>query len=552
MEVTVESRARERSFGKVVNVNDRDEELALFLEMRRREKDKEKNAGFLLLPPNKNADELDPIAAAVAPPESDNRGGAAVSRTVGAAPPPQPKIRVDEFLNSENEKSDYDWLLTPPATPLFSSLDMEVQKTTTNQSEITNDRASAPKSRLANNQLESASRNKITSKQPTLPSGLNSSSSGNRRPSSPATRRSATPTGRSTLPSTTKPSRSSTPNSRATLSSPKPVAPPVRSSTPSRSTARSSTPTGRPSAPTTRPSAPASRSTSRPATPTHRPSSSSSSSAAAVSAPPGRSSSASKLRPTSSKNPVSSRGSSPTVKPRPLKSSEIPGFSHDAPPTLRTSVPQRPASASRDRPGAPSVKSSSVMAGSNGKPRQQSCSPSRARASNVSTTTNGNSHRVISRSSSHDNDDVNPVLIGTQMVERVVNSRKLAPPKHYDHHNTDNGSGGKSSSSESSGFGRNLSKKSIDMAMRHMDIRRSMPGNLRPVLTNVPASSGYSVRIKPTKSNTTGAMDSPLATCSNASSEPSVNNIPLSLEGCEIEAIDPGSERGNSSCKTPS
>lgn len=39
-------------------------------------------------------------------------------------------------------------LLTPPATPLFSSLDMEVQKTTTNQSEITNDRASAPKSRV--------------------------------------------------------------------------------------------------------------------------------------------------------------------------------------------------------------------------------------------------------------------------------------------------------------------------------------------------------------------------------------------------------------------
>lgn len=62
MEVSVESRARERSFGKVVNVNDRDEELALFLEMRRREKDKEKNTSFLLLP-NKNADELDAIAA---------------------------------------------------------------------------------------------------------------------------------------------------------------------------------------------------------------------------------------------------------------------------------------------------------------------------------------------------------------------------------------------------------------------------------------------------------------------------------------------------------
>ncbi|KAM2566841.1 hypothetical protein TB1_009292 [Malus domestica] len=532
MEVTLESRARERSFGKVVNANDRDEELALFLEMRRR--DKEKNTGFLLLSPSKNADELDAIAAA-APLEFVNRGGAAVSRTVGA--PPR-KSRVDEFLNSENEKSDYDWLLTPPATPLFPSLDMEVQKTITNQTEVTNDRVFAPKSRLANNQIESASRNNTTSKQPTLLSGLNSSSTGNKRPSTPrgsgaATRRSTTPTGRSTtptgrstLPSSTKPSRSSTPNSRATLSSAKLAAPPVRSSTPSRSTPRSSTPTGRPSAPTCQLS---------------------SSSASAVSAPPGRSSSASKLRPTSSKTPVSSRGSSPTVKPRPSKSSKIPGFSHDAPPNLRTSLPQRPASASRDRPGVPSVQASSVVAGCNGKPRQQSCSPSRARASNVSTATSGNSHRVISRASAHDNDDVNPVLMGTQMVERVVNSRRLAPPKQYDHYTTLKGSAGKPSSSESSGFGRNLSKKSFDMAMRHMDIKRSMAGNLRPVLTNVPASSGYSVRTKPSKSNTIGAMDSPLATCSNASSEPSVNTIPVSLEGCEVEDIDLGSERGNSS-----
>ncbi|KAM1169469.1 hypothetical protein ACFX19_031791 [Malus domestica] len=61
MEVTLESRARERSFGKVVNANDRDEELALFLEMQRRDK---KNTGFLFLPPSKNTDELDAIAAA--------------------------------------------------------------------------------------------------------------------------------------------------------------------------------------------------------------------------------------------------------------------------------------------------------------------------------------------------------------------------------------------------------------------------------------------------------------------------------------------------------
>ncbi|KAI5325870.1 hypothetical protein L3X38_034944 [Prunus dulcis] len=536
MEVSVELRARERSFGKVVNVNDRDEELALFLEMRRREKDKEKNTNFLLRP-NKNADELDAIAA---PLDSDNRGGSEVSRIVGPVAP-QRKSRMDEFLNSENEKSDYDWLLTPPATPLFPSLDSEALKTAISQTEVPIDRVSGPKSRLANIKPEPTSRGNIASKHPTLTSGLNSSSIGNRRPSSSggpaaAPRRSATPTGRSSLPSSTKPSRSSTPNSRATLSSVKPMASTVRSSTPSRSIARSSTPTARPSVP-------ASKSTSRSATPTHRPSSSI---ATTLSAPSGRSSSATKPRPTSSKNPVPSRGSSPTVKPRPVKSSEMPGFSLDAPPNLRTSLPQRPASASRDRPGAPSFRSSSVIAGnSNGKPRQPS--PSSGRASYGSATANGNSHRVISRPSSNDSDDVNPVLIGTQMVERVVNSRKLAPPKQNDHHTTQNNSAGKSLSSESSGFGRNLSKKSFDMAMRHMDIRRSMTGNLRPVLTNVPASSVYSVRTRPAKSKTTSATDSPLATCSNASSEPSVSNIPVSLEGCEIEDVDLGSEGGNSS-----
>lgn len=40
--------------------------------------------------------------------DSDNRGGSEVSRIVGPVAP-QRKSRVDEFLNSENEKSDYDW-----------------------------------------------------------------------------------------------------------------------------------------------------------------------------------------------------------------------------------------------------------------------------------------------------------------------------------------------------------------------------------------------------------------------------------------------------------
>ncbi|KAK9058918.1 hypothetical protein SSX86_023766 [Deinandra increscens subsp. villosa] len=42
------------------------------------------------------------------------------------------KTGADEFLNSENDKNDYDWLLTPPDTPLFPSLETESQKTVMN------------------------------------------------------------------------------------------------------------------------------------------------------------------------------------------------------------------------------------------------------------------------------------------------------------------------------------------------------------------------------------------------------------------------------------
>ncbi|KAF5738459.1 mucin-5AC-like isoform X1 [Tripterygium wilfordii] len=106
-------------------------------------------------------------------------------------------------------------------------------------------------------------------------------------------------------------------------------------------------------------------------------------------------------------------------------------------------------------------------------------------------------------------------------------------------------SGKSSSSPDSSGFGRMLSKKSLDMAIRHMDIRRTLPGNLRPLMTNIPASSMYSVRSGPTRSRAVSVSDSPLATSSNASSEVSVNNNGLFLDGTEVEDI--GCERAGRS-----
>lgn len=129
------------------------------------------------------------------------------------------------------------------------------------------------------------------------------------------------------------------------------------------------------------------------------------------------------------------------------------------------------------------------------------------------------------------------------MVDRVTNMRKLVPPKQDDKNSPMSNLSGKSSSPDSAGFGRTLSKKSLDMAIRHMDIRRHIPGNLRPLMTNIPASSMYSVRSGPTRSKTISVSDSPLATSSNASSELSVNNGFCVVDGREFDD-DVSSDKG--------
>ncbi|KAL4352293.1 hypothetical protein GQ457_06G006210 [Hibiscus cannabinus] len=556
-------------------MKERDEELALFLEMRRREKEKEKSSNLLSL--NNSEEQLNLPLGSNVNVNGNGGGGSPVAKVVSALP--VRKTATENFLNSENEKSDYDWLLTPPGTPLFPSLEMESQKTLMSQLGMSNARPVALKTRLANLPEEPASKSTLALKQQTVSAGVNSSNTLTKRPSSSggpkSASRPATPTGRPTLPMASKPSRSSTPTSRGNLPSVKPAASTARASTPTRSTARSLTPTARPSLP-------ASKSTSRSSTPTRRPASLSSTLTA--SAPSGRSSSVTRsahttssvpksasltssliksapatsvtksvpaassiTKPTSTatKSSVPSRGTSPTVKSRPWKPSEMPGFSLETPPNLRTSLPERPSSASRGRPGAPGARSSSVEANSNGRPRRQSCSPARSRASSGSIG-HGSSIRSVRRVDASGSDSESPVVIGTKMVERVVNMRKLAPPKQDDYHRN-NPTAKLSTSLDSSGFGRTLSKKSLDMAMRHMDIRRTISGNQRPLMTNVPASSIYSVRSGSTRSRTVSVTDSPLATSSTASSEPSVNNNSFFIDGSEIDDNDISSERGISS-----
>ncbi|KAM3217051.1 flocculation protein FLO11 [Capsicum annuum] len=530
MATSVQCRPQERTLGMVMK--EVDEDLAMFLEMRRGEKDM-----------------------------NDQQLGSKVDFSLLANGTSTKPANQDYLLNSENDKNDYDWLLSPPQTPSNPSPDMEEQNILAYQI-VTNSSSTAQDCKIETNSSTTAPEPKISIKQDTaqpanslerFSSKINStgqpatsrsknSSAGNGWPSSSGgnkatSTRSATPTERRRSFSF-KPSRASTPTSRATLPSVKPVACTARSSTPTRAAPRSSTPTGRPSKPA------ASKSVSRSATPTRRPSTPAS--IPIVSVSKSQSSSSTKTGTTTLIRTAPSRGTSPTVKSRPLKPLETPSLSCDSSGNSKTLVPRRPVSASRGRPTAPGARHSTTNSSSDGKPRRKSCSPSRGRATTATSLSNATALLSKSRGYGIENDDVNPVLIGTQMVERVVNMRKLAPPKQDDNLSHENPSK-KSLSRENSGFGRSFSKKSLDMALRHMDIRRSVNGTLRPVLTRVSASSTNGIRSSSAKNKTDSISDSPLAMSSNASSEPSINNSSHNINWSEPEDDNFGCEREQSS-----
>ncbi|XP_058110136.1 uncharacterized protein LOC131253235 isoform X5 [Magnolia sinica] len=129
MQAPVQQQRQGRSLGAVVK--DKEEDLALFLEMRKREK--ERNS-LLLLHTSEDFD----------PPLGSKPGVSPIFKIVSSTPR---KTVSDDFLNSDGEKNDYDWLLTPPGTPLFPSLEMESNKSTLGQIVTPKARPTALKSR---------------------------------------------------------------------------------------------------------------------------------------------------------------------------------------------------------------------------------------------------------------------------------------------------------------------------------------------------------------------------------------------------------------------
>lgn len=373
----------------------------------------------------------------------------------------------NDLLDADIGKHDYDWLLTPPGTPLFPSSDVnEHQLPVAAPKNIpTRSVSTARASRLSTSQSESGTparpaRSSSVSR-PSVTSNYSSHFSNNNRTaalntsSSSVTSRPTTPSNRSTSLSTTRPSppisqarsRPSTPvKTRTTTSStgdkPRPL-----------TISRSSTPTTRPhssSSSNSNSNSSVVRPASRASTPGRRAPS------PAPASVTERSRSVGRTAPVNGRNPgPATRPSSPGLRPRaPVQPIHLPDFPTDVPPNLRTKLPDRPLSTGRTRPGmALTVKSNSnsetpVPTSSN---RRQSF-PMVSRGKYPE---NPPKARVLS--SGHE--VTSPEI--PKPVTTEPGARRPSKP---------------ATATESTGFGRTISKKSIDMALRHMDIRQSMGG----------------------------------------------------------------------------
>ncbi|PWZ31045.1 hypothetical protein Zm00014a_014306 [Zea mays] len=419
---------------------------------------------------------------------------------------------MEDLLNTEIGKNDYDWLLTPPGTPRVPALDAaeKAPSSTVTKHTVTRSSSTTRASRFSTSETEnghstfparparsiSVSRRAVqstpmssNSRSSVLNANISSVSS---RPTTPSKRTATLTASKSSVPlSRPVPTRSSTPV-KARLSTttntcpytPVKNRPPVSNSTAnsvvpkitSAQSSRSSTPTSRsrtlssPSSSSTstvsRPSSSSgkvptisrtssssstvpsvSRSSSRSSTPTRQPAMRSSTpSAGRISGKSNMTSSGRPLASSGRSSAPSSRPSSPNTRTRaPVRPLDIPDFPSETPPNLRTKLPERPLSARRVRPGITSgVRSTPNAEPVLSAPVKKMSVPAitRSKFSDIQSKTSGHQSRLSERS---------PLEGQTTRTSRSVTA-------------ADNG------------FGRTISRKSLDMAIRHMDIRQNLGG----------------------------------------------------------------------------
>ncbi|KAJ6725766.1 GASTRIC MUCIN-LIKE PROTEIN [Salix purpurea] len=419
-EPRADNHKRGRSLEGGLLLKEKDDDLALFNEMQSRE-----NESFLL----QSADDFEDTFS------SKLRYFSGFKLEV-AIPV---RGESSELLNIDGEKNDYDWLLTPPDTPLFPSLDDEqppvnVASRGRPRSQPVSIPRSSTMEKSHRSSRGSASPNRLS---PSLGSG-NSSFQSNGRPSSA------------------------------------PHSSPTRSQ-------QSATPSRRPSPP------PSKASTSAPRSSTPR-----------------RMSTGSGARGTS---PIrTSRGNSASPKIRAWQSN-IPGLSSEAPPNLRTSLADRPASYVR---GSSPASKNSKDSGS--KFSRRSVSPA---SRSVSSSHGHDRDRISSQSkgsvASSGDDDVDSLQsIHVSSLDRLALKRIGGFPNN-----------------RAPAFSKNSSrvfspcsapKRSFDSAIRQMDHQKSPQNMFRPLLSSVPSTTLYSGKASSEHSSLM-LRNSSVTTSINASSD---------------------------------
>ncbi|KAI4336614.1 hypothetical protein L6164_015118 [Bauhinia variegata] len=449
-ELRGDSHKRGRSLESGLLFREKDDDLALFSEMQSRERE-----NFLLHSPDDFEDSLST--------KLKDFSGIKLGISISS------RGESSDLLNADGDKNDYDWLLTPPDTPLFPSLDDEPLP------------------------LNTASRGRPRSKPITISrsSTMEKSYRSNRGSASP-NRLSLSPrSANNAFQSRGRPS--SAPNSSPTKS--------VRHATPSR----------RQSPPPSKPSTPAPRSS----TPTPRRMSTGSSG-------PGVSSG---IRGTS---PVkTSRGNSASPKMRAWQTN-IPGFSSDAPPNLRTSLADRPASYVRG-----SSPASRNGRDSTSKFSRQSMSPTASRSSSsLSHDRDQLSSRSKGSVASSGDDDLDSIQsipvgsldrLGSRRVGSISNNRALPFSKK-----------------SSKMFSPNSApKRSFDSAIRQMD-RKSPQNMFRPLLSSVPSTTFYVGKTSSAQRSLV-SRNSSVTTSSNASTDQGTS-LAHDTEGSDHNQDDMASE----------
>ncbi|XP_066359891.1 uncharacterized protein [Miscanthus floridulus] len=349
------SHTRGHSFVSILPAKSKDDELTLFKDMQKHERD-----NFLLEPGQDFDESISKLSYF-----RDLKPGVNIAA----------RGENRDLLNADGERNDYDWLLTPPETPLFRSLDDEEDQ------------------RIG---MAHRGRPQIKPISISRSSTMENTRRSNRSSASPSR---LSPSPRSCSSTVLTRTRSSNSSSR---SSPahhlQPAAPSRRSSTP---------PASKTSTPPRRSPSPASRRLST-----------------------GSSDPILNRKGGTSPIKISNRPSSPKLQG--WQSSD-PGFSFEAPPNLRTSLSDRPVS--RSRGGSPSSFSGLDM---NWRGRRQSMSPTPSRRASSSHSNDRFSSYSKASATSSAEDDLEsmqsvPISYSSSPALRknlsVMKSRTIASPK---------------------------------------------------------------------------------------------------------------------------